>query len=92
MLAQAHPKMPYIYTSPCKDGKVVRLKIRPSDKVTQEYNVPTDNPWTIIGLSLDHPPSNVVATPLIQKYNVSMDYPWIIIGSSAIQCGSHPTY
>ena len=51
--------------SPCKDGKVVRLKIWPSDKVTQEYNVSTDNPWTIIGLSMDHPPSNVVATPVI---------------------------
>ena len=78
--------------NPCKDGKVVRLKIWPSDKVTQEYNVSTDNPWTIIGLSVDHPTSNVVATPLIQKYNVSMDYPWIIIGSSTIQCGSHPSY
>ena len=31
-----------------------------------------DYPW----LSMDHPPSNVVATPVIWKYNVSMDYPW----------------
>ena len=45
----------------------------------------------IHGLSMDHPPSNVVATPVIRKYNVSMDYPWIIHGSSAILCGSHPT-
>ena len=44
----------------------------------------------IHGLSMDHPTSNVVATPVIQKYNVSMDYPWIIHGSSNIQCGSHP--
>ena len=42
----------------------------------------------IHGLSMDHPTSNVVATPVIQKYNVSMDYPWIIHGSSDIQCSS----
>ena len=35
-------------------------------------------PEIIHGLSMDHPPSNVVATPVIRKYNVSMDYPWII--------------
>ena len=46
----------------------------------------------IHGLSMDHPPSNVVATPVIRKYNVSMDYPWIIHGSSAIQCSSYPRY
>ena len=40
---------------------------------------------------MDHPPSNVVATPVIQKYNVYMDYPWIIHGSSAIQCSSYPS-
>ena len=32
----------------------------------------------IHGLSMDHPPSNVVATPVIRKCNISMDYPWII--------------
>ena len=45
----------------------------------------------IHGLSMDHPPSNIVATPVIRKYNVSMDYPWIIHGSSAIQCSSYPS-
>ena len=40
---------------------------------------------------MDHPTSNVVATPVLRKYNVSMDYPWIIHGSSDIQCGSHPS-
>ena len=41
----------------------------------------------IHALSMDHPTSNVVATPVIRKYNVSMHYPW----SSDIQCGSHPS-
>ena len=39
------------------------------------------------GLSMDHPTSNVVATPVIRKYNV----PWIIHGHPNIQCGSHPS-
>ena len=45
----------------------------------------------IHGLSMDHLPSNVVATPVIRKCNISMDYPWIIHGSSTIQCSSYPS-